>query len=130
MNRIFLIFALLFLIGCSENTNTDLKEEEDPNLGMEVYSAHCKSFDNKYAASFLSEKIVMALMNGESSFTINDIIWERSLEKLDDEELGYGEHKAYTLVDLNFFRNTYNLFTLYRAAKTQYLFFTMKKARC
>ena len=43
----------------------------------------------------------MALINGESSFTINDIIWERSLEKLDDEELGYGEHKAYTLVDLN-----------------------------
>ena len=129
MNRIFLIFALLFLIGCSENTSTDLKEGEDPNLGTEVYSAHCKSFDNKYAASFLSEKIVMALINGESSFTINDIIWERSLEKLDDEELGYGEHKAYTLVDLNFFRNTYNLFTLYRAAKTQYLFFYDEKGK-
>lgn len=129
MNKVFLIFALLFLIGCSENTSTDLKEGEDPNLGTEVYSAHCKSFDNKYAASFLSEKIVVALINGESSFTINDIIWERSLEKLDDEELGYGEHKAYTLVDLNFFRNTYNLFTLYRAAKTQYLFFYDEKGK-
>ena len=126
MNKVFLIFALLFLIGCSENTNTDSKEEAG---SKEVYSIYCKSFDNKYAASFLSdkEKIVVALLDGENSFTIDDIIWERSLEKLDDEDLGYGNYKPYVLGNMNFFRNTYKIFTLYRAYKTQYLFFYDEK---
>ena len=65
---------------------------------------------------------------------INSIIGSKDFgefykQSFDSKEMCIRD-RAYTLVDLNFFRNTYNLFTLYRAAKTQYLFFTMKKARC
>lgn len=119
MNKVFLIFALLFLIGCSEENSSNSSKNEDVEfLYINVLS---ESFDKKYGIFGGDNYLGMIYLKDGSLYTKDDVIWEVCCDVLEDEivDSGYGqiEYLPYKIKVAQFFKDTYNIVVYYGVEK-------------